>query len=193
MERRPHTDSLLYFHIRLNLVKRHMSGAFHHNLYTFCPRTFCQFAEADKLFYLTHITGISKTSGAAGISERNRHIVFSADIQRITLSYTGTVPIIAGHSLVSFFLNGWVFPCEERSMIASAPISIAAMTFFILSWLHHLFRQNFQLSRCRTDILCSKNRTDYRNSTDSADFRCPTAQRQCFNFRYAGHSPHHLP
>ena len=43
----------------------------------------------------------------------------------------GTVPIMAGHSLTSFCRKGWVLPWEDRSMIASAPISTAAITFCI--------------------------------------------------------------
>lgn len=48
-----------------------------------------------------------------------------------TLSYTGTVPIMAGHSEVSFRRNGCVLPWLDRSMMASAPILTAESTFCI--------------------------------------------------------------
>ena len=44
---------------------------------------------------------------------------------------TGTVPIMAGHSEVSFRRNGCVLPWLDRSMMASAPILTAESTFCI--------------------------------------------------------------
>ena len=49
----------------------------------------------------------------------------------MTLSYTGTVPIMAGHSLVSLRRKGWVLPWLERSIMASAPMFTADITFCI--------------------------------------------------------------
>ena len=49
----------------------------------------------------------------------------------MTLSYTGTVPIITGHSWVSFWRKGWVLPWLDRSMMASPPILTAESTFCI--------------------------------------------------------------
>ena len=52
------------------------------------------------------------------------------DIRNIAIIdvYKRQVPIIAGHSLVSFCLNGCVLPWLERSMIASAP-SFTAVSY----------------------------------------------------------------
>ena len=49
----------------------------------------------------------------------------------MTESYTGTVPIITGHSWVSFWRKGWVLPWLDRSIMASAPMFTALITFCI--------------------------------------------------------------
>ena len=43
----------------------------------------------------------------------------------------GTVPTITGHSWVSFWRKGWVLPWLDRSIMASAPMFTALITFCI--------------------------------------------------------------
>ena len=44
-------------------------------------------------------------------------------------SYMGTVPIMAGDFSMSLVRNAWVLPLLDRSMMASAPSSMAVSTF----------------------------------------------------------------
>ena len=69
IKRRSHADRLLYFHIRRDLVHRHMSGTFDHDLNVFGPRPLCQLAEAYKLFDLAGVRRVRKAAGPAGVSQ----------------------------------------------------------------------------------------------------------------------------
>ena len=52
-------------------------------LHIMCPCTFCQFAEAYKLFNLAYVCGIGQTSRAACITKGDVNIVFFTDIQNL--------------------------------------------------------------------------------------------------------------
>ena len=75
------TESLLDFHVRGDLIQRHMSGALHHNLNRFFPRSFRQFSQSDQFFYLGGIRSIRETAGTAGIPQTQSHVIFPADFQ----------------------------------------------------------------------------------------------------------------
>ena len=76
-----HAKRLLQFHVRCDLVQRHMAGAFHHDLHVMRPGPFRQFPEANQLVNLAGVRSVRQTTGAAGVAERNGHIVFLANIE----------------------------------------------------------------------------------------------------------------
>ncbi|CDD61114.1 putative uncharacterized protein [Clostridium sp. CAG:505] len=81
IERCAHADGLLDFHVGSNLIHRHMSGAFNHNLNVFFPSAFGQFAQTYQFFNLTYIAAVCQTAGTAGIAKGNGNIIFPADFQ----------------------------------------------------------------------------------------------------------------
>ena len=81
IERSSHADTLLYLHIRRHLVQRNVSGALHHDLHIVVPCPFCQLSQTDQLLDLAHICGICQAPRAAGVPQRNGHIIFFTDLQ----------------------------------------------------------------------------------------------------------------
>ena len=72
--------------------------------------------------------------GAEAIMDLSSHgntQPFRQKLVRECPAMIGTVPIMAGHSWVSFWRKGWVLPWLDRSMMASPPILTAAITFCI--------------------------------------------------------------
>ena len=55
IERSTVAQCFLDFHIGCDLVHRHMSGSFDHNLYILLPGAFCKLAKGDQLFNLSSI------------------------------------------------------------------------------------------------------------------------------------------
>ena len=58
IKRCPLADCFLQLHIRLNLMKRHMSRPLDNDLYILCPCALCQFSQRNKLLNLWNIPGI---------------------------------------------------------------------------------------------------------------------------------------
>ena len=87
MERCALTDGLLYFHICLNLIKRHMSRSLNHNLNVLFPCTFGQLAKTYKLLDLAYVCCVSQTSRTAGITKGDGHIILAADIQDLVVVF----------------------------------------------------------------------------------------------------------
>ena len=58
-----------------------MAGAFHHDLHILCPGPLGQLAQPHQLLDLAHVAAVGKTPGAAGVAQRNGHIILPADIQ----------------------------------------------------------------------------------------------------------------
>ena len=55
-------------------------GTFYHHLYIFCPSTLGQFSKPYQFFNLTYITCVCKTTRATSIPQRNRDVIFTANI-----------------------------------------------------------------------------------------------------------------
>ena len=64
-----------------------MPRSFHHYLYIFFPGPLRQFSQAHQFFNLTHIRTVRKTAWAAGISQRDGHVIFPADIQNFIVIF----------------------------------------------------------------------------------------------------------
>ena len=69
IERSTHADCLLQLHVGFNLIERHVTGTFNHNLNILLPCTLCKLSESYKLFNLAYIGSICKTAGTAGITK----------------------------------------------------------------------------------------------------------------------------
>ena len=76
---------LLYFHICLNLVKRHMSRSLYHYLNIFFPCSVCKLRKCYKFLYLCRISGILKTSRTAGITKTHCNIILPAYIEYLII------------------------------------------------------------------------------------------------------------
>ena len=113
-----HTDALLNFHIGCDLVKRYMSRTFDHDLYIMCPCTFCQFAEAYKLFNLAYVCGIGQTSRAACITKGDGNIVFFTDIQNFVEMFIERI-----------FFSGHAHPCKYKTSSAAYDIHFTFVFF----------------------------------------------------------------
>ena len=74
-------DSLLYLHIGLNLVQRHMSRSFYDDLHILFPRPSGQLPQRHQLLNLGYIRCILNTSRTAGVSQAQCHIIGLTDIQ----------------------------------------------------------------------------------------------------------------
>ena len=83
IKRSTHADTLLYFHVGGNLIQRHMTRTFYHNLYIVIPCTFCQFSETNQFFNLTYIGCIGKASRTHA-SPREMVTSYSSQISRIS-------------------------------------------------------------------------------------------------------------
>ena len=116
IERSTHTDCLLDFHIRRNLVKRHMSGAFYHNLNIFLPCTFCKFTQTNQFFNLADIGCVCKTAGTAGVAKRYGHIIFPTDIQNFIVILVKRI-----------LLSGHTHPCKYKGTATGDNIHLSFM------------------------------------------------------------------
>ena len=68
IERRSHAKGLLDLHVGGNLIQRHVTGPFYHDLHVLFPCPLCQFSQTNQLFDLADIRSIRQASGTAGIS-----------------------------------------------------------------------------------------------------------------------------
>ena len=103
IEGRAHADGLLKLHIGLNLVQRHMAGAFHHHLHIPGPGPLGQFPQSHQLLNLAHIAAIGQTAGTAGIPQGDGHIILPADLQDF-------IEIL----VEGIFLPRHAHPCEHQ-------------------------------------------------------------------------------
>ena len=74
-----------------------MARSLNHNLNVFLPGTFGEFAEAHQLFNLADIRCVGKAARTAGVTERNGHIVFTADIENLIVILVERI-LLAGHA-----------------------------------------------------------------------------------------------
>src|SRR5947209_7115159 len=70
----------LLVHVDLDLVHRHMAGAFDHDLAAFVPGDLGQFAERFQFGKLRAVVGIRDRTGAQTVAERERHVVFAHQV-----------------------------------------------------------------------------------------------------------------
>ena len=118
IERCTHADALLYFHVRSNLIQRHMSRTFYHNLYIVIPCTLGQFSEADEFFNLAHISSVSKTSRTTGITKGNGNIIFFADVEDFIVMLIEWV-LFSGHA----------HPCKDKTSATAYDVHFTFMLF----------------------------------------------------------------
>ena len=74
--------ALLYLavHVLLDLVHGHMSGALDEGLHVLGPGPFHQFSHGVEFRELCTVVGVVYTSGAQSVAERERHVIFCADV-----------------------------------------------------------------------------------------------------------------
>ena len=121
IERCAHADALLHFHVGGNLIQRHMSRSFDHNLYIMIPCTFGQFSETYKFFNLAYICCVGKTSRTAGITKRNSYVVFFADVEDFIVMFIEWV-----------FFSGHAHPCKDKTSTTAYDVHFTFM-FLICS------------------------------------------------------------
>ena len=121
IERRTHTDRLLDLHIRLDLVKGHMSGAFDHDLDVLCPSPFCKLAKAHQLLYLANITCICEAARTAGITQGDGHIILTADVKDL-------VKVL----IKGVFLPGHAHPGKDQRAATGYDIHFALMGLYLV-------------------------------------------------------------
>ena len=101
---------------------RNVSGALYHDLYIVRPCALGQFTETDKLLDLADIRCVCKTSRAAGITQRDGHIVFLADIQNLIKIFIERI-----------FLSGHAHPGKhQRASAAADDIHFSFMLFDLI-------------------------------------------------------------
>ena len=86
----------LDLHIGGDLVQRHMARSFDHYLNIFRPGALRQFAKSDQFLDLRGIGSVRQTARTAGVSQAQRDIILSADIQ----------------DFVKMLIEGVLFPCH---------------------------------------------------------------------------------
>ena len=118
----PHTDCLLQLHVRLNLIKWHMSRSFHHHLNVFFPRTFRQLSQTNQLLDLANITRICKASRTTSISKRDCHIILPADLQNFIIIFVKWI-----------FFSGHTHPCKHKGTSTRNNIHFPFMLFDLLN------------------------------------------------------------
>ena len=121
-----------------------MPRTFHHNLHIVCPGPFRQLAQTDKLFNLAYIGSIRQAARAAGIPERNGHIVLFANVQNLIIILIKGI-LLACHA----------HPCKYQTASAADDIHF---TFMFLDLLNSFPRN--------TAVQCDKIHTVFRVHTN---------------------------
>ena len=80
IERRLAAFFQLLVHVDLDLVHRHVAGAFDHDLAALLPRHLREFAERFEFGELRAVIGVGDRAGAQAVAERERHVVFAHDV-----------------------------------------------------------------------------------------------------------------
>ncbi len=70
----------LLVHVDLDLVHRHVAGAFDHHLAALLPRDLRQFAERLQFGELRAVVGVGDRAGAQAVAERERHVVLAHEV-----------------------------------------------------------------------------------------------------------------
>ena len=83
IERRLAAFLELLVDVDLDLVQRHVAGAFDHHLAALGPGDFGQFAERLQLGELRAVVGVADRAGAQAVAERERHVVFAHQVANL--------------------------------------------------------------------------------------------------------------
>ena len=70
----------LLVHVDLDLVHRHVAGAFDHHLAALVPGDLGQLAQRLELGELRAVVGVGDRAGAQAVAERERHVVLAHDV-----------------------------------------------------------------------------------------------------------------
>ena len=95
IERRLAAFFELLVHVDLDLVHRHMAGAFDHDLAAFLPGDLRELAERFEFGELRAVVGVRDRAGTQAVAERERHIVFAhqvADVAEALVEEAFLVP-----------------------------------------------------------------------------------------------------
>ena len=80
VERRLAAFAQLLVHVDLDLVHRHMAGAFDHHLAALVPGDLGQFAQRLQFGELRGVVGVGDGARAQAVAERERHVIFAHDV-----------------------------------------------------------------------------------------------------------------
>ena len=80
VERRLAAFLELLVHVDLDLVQRHVAGAFDHHLAALLPGDLRELAQRLQLGELRAVVGVGDRAGAQAVAERERHVVFAHDV-----------------------------------------------------------------------------------------------------------------
>ena len=83
VERRLAAERKLLLDVHLDLVQRHVAGAFDHHLAALRPGDFREFAQRLKLGELRAVVGVGDGAGPQAVAERERHIVAAHDVANL--------------------------------------------------------------------------------------------------------------
>ncbi len=83
IERRLAAFLELLVDIDLDLVQRHVAGAFDHHLAALGPGDLGQFAERFQFGELGAVVGVADRAGAQAVAERERHVVFAHQVANL--------------------------------------------------------------------------------------------------------------
>ena len=75
VERRLVAGRELAVHVLLDLVHRHMAGAFDHHLDVVRLRDLVEFAQRFQLGELRRVVGVGRRAGAQAVAQRERHVI----------------------------------------------------------------------------------------------------------------------
>ena len=75
IERRLVAGRELAVHVLLDLVHRHMAGAFDHHLHVVLLRDLVQFAQRVQFGELRRVVGVGGRAGAQAVAQRERHVI----------------------------------------------------------------------------------------------------------------------
>ena len=95
IERGVVAQALLQFHVGGDLVERHVTRALDHDLDAGGPGALAQLAELNHLGGLGGVVGVVEAARAAGVAERNRHVVLMADFEQLVVELIEGV-LVAG-------------------------------------------------------------------------------------------------
>ena len=124
IERCPHAEGLLHFHVCRDLVEWHVTRALDHDLNIVRPGTLRELTETYELLDLAYIGRIGETARTAGITERNGDIILLTDIEDLVEVLVERV-LLAGHA----------HPCEHKAAATADDVHLPLMLADLLDGL----------------------------------------------------------